>query len=126
MIIDQIHESRFTRKTDKRRQDQCWPWLGSKNYFGYGWFRLNGKTTKAHRVAWLLWRGKIPDGMCVLHECDNPSCVNPKHLWIGTKGDNNRDKALKGRAPALPRQHYVDIQKLSVKSRMENAVEGKR
>jgi hypothetical protein len=64
---------------------------------GYGRPTINKKRFKAHRVAWTLAYGKIPEDMCVLHKCDNPPCINPEHLFLGTKKDNSRDMANKGR-----------------------------
>jgi hypothetical protein len=81
--------------------DACWPWLGGSHGFGYGHFWINGRTTLAHRVAWELTRGPVPAGLCVLHDCpdgDNPACCNPAHLWLGDKGVNNTDRAVKGRS----------------------------
>ena len=80
----------------------CWIWTdcmstGDSRGTGYGRFWLRGKTLRAHRVAWELYRGPIPDGLHVLHRCDNPSCVRPDHLWLGTTGDNNVDRDAKGR-----------------------------
>lgn len=75
----------------------CWNWLRAMYPNGYGIVSFNGKTCGAHRVAWTVARGPIPGGLCVLHRCDNRRCVNPDHLWLGTKGDNARDMAAKGR-----------------------------
>lgn len=87
-------ESQFWKKVDKKSNSDCWLWTASRNAFGYG--IISGM--RAHRMAWILFVGDIPEKMCVLHKCDNPSCVNPHHLFIGTYADNNRDKMLKGRA----------------------------
>lgn len=79
----------------------CWVWTGSQLPSGYGLakVKINGKwhTVYAHRFAWERERGPIPKGMFVLHRCDNPSCVNPKHLFLGTARDNSRDMVAKGR-----------------------------
>ena len=74
----------------------CWLWIGSDTG-EYGVFWMNGRSMGAHRVAWLIYRGEIPAGLCVLHNCDTPLCVNPDHLWLGTKGDNKSDCVRKGR-----------------------------
>ena len=76
--------------------DECWYWTGSVKGKGYGQFWYEGRSTRAHRVAWLLTHGKIPKGKHVLHTCDNRQCVNPAHLYLGTNKDNCRDKALRG------------------------------
>lgn len=75
----------------------CWNWHGSINAYGYGRMLLSGKEAKAHRIAWEKAYGPIPSGLCVLHTCDNRRCVNPEHLFLGTKGDNNSDRKVKGR-----------------------------
>jgi hypothetical protein len=81
--------------------DGCWFWTGALNRGGYGTFGLKSsrpvKVHTAHRVAWILANGAIPKGQCVLHRCDRRNCVNPGHLFLGTKGDNNRDRDAKGR-----------------------------
>lgn len=78
--------------------DDCWPWLG-RLFDGqrYGQFALDGRPARAHRVAWMLTRGPIPDGLYVCHSCDNPACCNPSHLWLGTHDDNMADRQAKGR-----------------------------
>ena len=79
----------------------CWLWTGRpRNAYGYGRLRLGGEhdpTTNAHRVAWLLANGPIPEGLWVLHRCDNARCVRPDHLFLGTPADNIHDMDRKGR-----------------------------
>ena len=82
----------------------CWVWVGSKNKFGYGNIAVGGygkagkRLIRAHRAMWEITKGPIPHGLCVLHDCDNPSCCNPDHLFLGTKLTNMRDMIDKGRA----------------------------
>ena len=86
---------RFWSKVDKR--GACWNWTASRMVSGYGVLKFRGRTCGAHRVAYELTHGPIPDGMVVMHSCDNPSCVNPAHLSLGTICDNMRDMYAKGR-----------------------------
>lgn len=76
---------------------KCWNWMGAKTQKGYGYVRQTGRAIRAHRMAWELTNGAIPDGLAVCHHCDNPLCCNPAHLFVGTHYDNMRDRSAKGR-----------------------------
>ena len=89
-------ENRFWDKVDK--SGDCWVWTAYRNAGGYGRVGIRGSTTDgAHRQAWILTYGPIPDGMCVLHRCDNPPCVRPDHLFLGDNAANAADMTAKGR-----------------------------
>lgn len=74
----------------------CWEWAGTIQH-GYGKLMLAGRNIRAHRLAYETWIGPIPEGYLVMHSCDNPPCINPAHLSLGTPLDNMRDKVVKGR-----------------------------
>ena len=91
---------RFWAKVNMTDPLNCWEWQGMKKagWGGYGLFWFDGTSqNRAHRMAWTLIYGEIPDGLFVLHKCDNPGCVNPLHLWLGTQTDNCADMRTKGR-----------------------------
>lgn len=96
------HAARFWSKVDVRSENECWDWQAGLFSSGYGCFSLDGKNERAHRIAYSLVNGPIPEGdspsdHCVLHHCDRPSCCNPAHLFLGSQIDNVRDCVDKGR-----------------------------
>ena len=80
------------------RAEGCWGWTGPSHNAGYGQIYHDNMDFLAHRVAYELFIGQIPDGMHVLHHCDNPPCTNPTHLFLGTHADNMHDMVVKGRS----------------------------
>ena len=101
---------RWTKTAEERfwsyvnKGDGCWEWTASRSGKGYGVFfhlGFSGRRTSAHRFSWELHNGPVPAGLHVLHHCDNPSCVRPDHLWLGTQSDNSKDMWNKGRGSLL-------------------------
>lgn len=95
MVYDSDDVARFHRHIDKT--GDCWLWLKAKDKNGYGFFKLARKMIKAHRFMWQLLHGPIDRSLQVCHHCDNPPCVNPDHLFVGTCQDNRDDQTRKGR-----------------------------
>ena len=97
---------RFLVKVGPQTATGCQEWTASlRGANNYGSFWLGGRNINAHRAAWLLFKGKVGDGLCVLHTCDNPSCVNTDHLYLGTQKDNSLDRKRRGRHPQHRQTH---------------------
>jgi hypothetical protein len=88
----------FWNRVDRRSRDECWEWQGNIAKVGYGEFSYHCRKYHAHRFAYILTYGDIPNSYYVCHKCDNRKCCNPNHLWLGTHADNQRDMSEKGRA----------------------------
>jgi hypothetical protein len=120
-------EERLWAKVDK--SGECWLWTGATS-FGYGNIQYNGKNIKVHRISYELAYGEIPEGMDVCHNCpngDNPRCVRPTHLWLGTHTDNMRDKMKKGRGGHLlgekaSRSKLLPYQVLAIREMYANGI----
>jgi len=88
-------DERFITKVNKTAT--CWLWTGGLDSWNYGNYRLNGKCVKAHRYSYMINKGNIPEGMLIRHTCDEPKCVNPSHLILGTHQDNMNDRNQRNR-----------------------------
>jgi hypothetical protein len=115
VVVSTTLARRFDTKVDRSSgASACWPWTGARKngWGGYGLIMAGAKgagVLRAHRVAWVLANERaIPEGMVVLHTCDNPVCCNPTHLRLGTQSDNSLDMHAKGRAVAPPRLYGSD------------------
>lgn len=96
--MEQKYIDRFWSKVDKTSNPNgCWEWTASKGTWGYGQLYVNGKIIATHRFSYELHNGAFDKSLFVCHSCDNPSCVNPEHLWLGTATDNHKDMVYKKR-----------------------------
>lgn len=111
---------KFLRKADTNRlqPEMCWSWVGAGKGNGYG----HTSRGPAHRVSYELFVGPIPEGMDVCHKCDNRSCVNPDHLFIGTRAENMADMKAKGRGSGGCRKHLREHQVQEIRRRLAAGV----
>lgn len=107
------------------KSDGCWEWTGAK-VSGYGTFNEHGKHWRAHRYAWERANGPIPEGLVVMHRCDNPSCVRLDHLQIGTQLENRRDAVAKGRTARGSATHAAKLSEQDVRDIRANHQPGRR
>lgn len=94
-------QERFEKKFKVNVESGCWEWNLALNRQGYGYFRINRVTKLAHRVSFFIYKGEFKESLLICHRCDNPKCVNPEHLFLGTQLDNMKDCKNKGRTKQI-------------------------
>jgi len=102
----------------------CWVWTGCRSKWGYGQIGSKGRMARTHRVSWELTRNRpVPEGLHVLHRCDNPPCVRPSHLYVGTDLDNARDRVARGRSwTKLTKADVVEIRERAASGEFQTSL----
>ena len=122
--------TRFWSKVAKGEPGECWEWQGATGQSGHGQFWTGERITNAHRMAYRLTKGEIPDGLMVRHACDNPPCCNPSHLLVGTARDNSQDALERGRTArsgSLPQTRLSDAEVAEIRASYETfTIPGRR
>ncbi len=114
LCLSQKQRDHLWSKVDKERAHRCWPWKGSHSKSGYPRIWISNIDYVATRIAYLDFYGKQPGKLLVCHSCDNPSCMNPRHFFLGTNEDNNKDRHTKGRDCRGSQHHLAKLTKTDV------------
>jgi hypothetical protein len=107
MELSEGQSKRFWSKVRKQGDDQCWEWVGNMHNNGYGLIAIDKHNWRAHRLSYCIKHGSVPEGMYLLHQCDNKICVNPAHLKPGTHQENMAEMKERGRASTGPKRRLT-------------------
>lgn len=129
-MMDEKQIKLFWNMVENKDPDECWNWLGKKTRDGYGALRRNGRFMSAHRASYEISTGDSANGYCVMHTCDNKTCVNPRHLKKGTHKENMQDMVAKGRQgkqlprkkPTLPARSVLSIRRNYLLGQSKNSL----
>lgn len=105
MEFTEEQSKRFWAKVNKKGDNECWEWIAAKNNKGYGQFRIGGVSKSTHRISYIIHKGEMPDGLMICHTCNNPTCINPNHLYAGTGKDNMKQSVREMRHHEQSKTH---------------------